>query len=114
MTKTFKEETEKLFDQAIQDWTSQGRDPEQIHAIKNFISGRGIKLKEDLNQLHEAEVAKEQLQTRVNEIEFLYQMADDNLRAGLQKIYANRGINMKLSFSELDENDQLQPPEEKK
>lgn len=39
---------DQIINQAIEDWTKQGRSPEQIYGIKNFMTGRGKQMADQL------------------------------------------------------------------
>jgi hypothetical protein len=40
-----------MFLEAIADWETQGRPAEQVHGVKNFFSGRGSRLPEQIKDL---------------------------------------------------------------
>ena len=51
-------QTEILIEQAIQEWSVQGRSPEAVWGVKNFFSGRGIELIEAMEQNQKEEIKK--------------------------------------------------------
>jgi hypothetical protein len=48
-------ELDELFELAVSSWERQGRPAEQKHALRNFLTGKGVLLKNDILTLIERE-----------------------------------------------------------